>query len=625
MCGIAGILHFGREKIQEELLKNMTNTLSHRGPDDSGYYFNENIGFGFKRLSIIDLTSGNQPITNEDGSLIMICNGEIFNYKTLKKDLVKNGHVFKTNTDVEVIVHLYEEHGIEFLNMLNGQFAFALFDKNKKSLFLVRDHVGIAPLFYFVKDSIFYFASEIKGLLQVPEIKPIVDMKGLDQIFTFPGLVSPQTMFKDIFSLKPGNYLEVSKNGVSMKEYWDMDYPLEENETQKYNEKDYLNELDELLENAVKDRLQADVPVGFYLSGGLDSSLIASYIKKIAPNSKMHSFSITFDDLLIDERKYQRLMALKVGSIHHETHFNSDEIIKRLKDAVYYSETPLKESYNTCSLGLSQLAKSNNIKVVLSGEGADELFGGYVGYKFDKYRNFQENDLFDLDEIMEFEYRDKLWGDRNFFYENKYYEYEGFKKELYSNKVTESFEDFNSVVPNLIDKTKIKGRSPLHKRSYIDLKLRMADHLLSGHGDRVGLANSVEMRYPFLDINLLQFLKKMPSSIKLKDLKEKYILKKCAERHLPQKIVEREKFSFVASGSPELINKDKEWINDILSYETIKRQGYFNPDTVERLKKIYRSDDFRVNQTFERDYLMIILTFGIFIDVFKIPDFCSQN
>lgn len=621
MCGIVGAIHFGKGENHMQILKSMASTLEHRGPDDSGYYLDDTIGLGFKRLSIVDLTGGNQPLTNEDNSLIMVCNGEIFNHRILRADLIKKGHKFKTRTDVEVILHLYEEYGMNFLNDLNGQFAFALFDKNKKRLFLVRDQIGIAPLFYCVRNSIYYFASEIKALLKIPSISPLVNMQGLDQIFTFPGLVSPTTMFKDIHSIKPGNYLEVYENKVVLKEYWDMNYPLEHEESKNYLESDYIEELDTILMNAVRLRLNADVPVGFYLSGGLDSSLIASYTQKVSPRTKRHSFSITFDDFLIDERKYQKLMSSRVGSIHHESKFGSMEILKTLEKAVYHSETPLKESYNTCSMGLSHLAKKNNIKVVLSGEGADELFGGYVGYKFDRQRNFDDSEFFDIDELMEFEVRDRLWGDRNFYYETKYHQYKDFKKMIYSNNVNESFESFNSVTSNLIDKTKIRGRSILHKRSYIDLKLRMADHLLAGHGDRVGLANSVEVRYPFLDINLLEFLKKMPSNVKLKGAKEKYILKRCSEKYLPTEIVEREKFSFVASSSPSLIKLNLEWINDILSYETIKRQGYFNPEAIERLKKIYLSDSFKINQTFEYDHLMIVLTFGIFLDTFNLPNY----
>ena len=621
MCGIVGALHFGKGEIDKDLLLNMANTISHRGPDDSGYYYDENVGFGFKRLSIIDLDSGNQPICNEDESLVLICNGEIFNYKEIKEKLVESGHKFRTKSDVEVILHLYEEQGMNFLNELNGQFAFALYDKKKKTVFIARDHVGIAPLFYYQKDSKLYFSSEIKALLEVPDYSPSVNLKGLDQIFTFPGLASPTTMFSEIYSLKPGNYVEVSGSDFCIKEYWDLNYPLETEESNIYTEEVYIKKLDKLIENAVRYRLNADVPVGFYLSGGLDSSLIGSYIRKISPTVKRNSFSIIFDDSLIDERKFQRLMSSRIGSIHHETSFNSNEIISRLKTAVYHSEAPLKESYNTCSLALSQLANNNDIKVVLSGEGADELFAGYVGYRFDEQRNNYDEDLSDMDKIMELEYRNKLWGDKNLYYEMDYYEYEDFRRSMYSDGVNKSFDEFNNVNSDIIDKSKIRGRSKVHKRSYIDMKLRMSEHLLAGHGDRVGLANSVEMRYPFLDINILEFLKTIPSNLKLKNLSEKYILKKCAESYLPSEITQREKFSFVASGSPELLKMNIKWIDDILSYDTIKTQGYFNPIVVERLKKKYLSNGFNINQTFEYDHLMIVLTFGIFLEVFDLPNY----
>lgn len=621
MCGIAGIIHFGETQINNSLLLDISDTLAHRGPDDSGYFSDKNVSLGFRRLSIVDLESGNQPLFNEAESLVLICNGEIFNYKEIKQELIEKGHLFRTNSDVEVILHLYEEHGINFLDKLNGQFAFALYDIDKNCVFLGRDHVGIAPLFYTKHEGLYYFSSEIKGLLKIPGFSPTVNMKGLDQIFTFPSLISPTTMFNDVFSLKPGHYMLIEPNNVSIKEYWDMNYPMEKDEQIEKSEQSYLEELDIIIEKAVKRRLNADVPVGLYLSGGVDSSLIAAYSKKIDPNKARHTFSVIFDNYLIDESKYQRLVSSSINSLHHETAINANNIVEKLKVAVYHSETPLKESYNTCSLALSELANKNGIKVVLSGEGADELFGGYVGYKFDQIHRFKKNNLLDEDQSLEHELRNILWGDENFYYEIDYYQHQDLKKSIYSVEVNKEFEHFNSIESNVVDKSKISGISNLHKRSYIDLKLRMADHLLAGHGDRVGLANAVEMRYPFLDIELMEYLKKMPSGLKLKDLKEKYILKKCAQKYVPEEIVRREKFSFVASGSPELLKENIDWINNLLSFETIKRQGYFNPDAIERLKQKYMSPDFNINQTFEFDYLMIVITFGIFLEVFNMPNY----
>jgi len=359
--------------------------------------------------------------------------------------------------------------------------------------------------------------------------------------------------------------------------------------------------------------------VGFYLSGGLDSSMIAGLIHRIYPNEKRHSFSIGFNEAEINETRHQRLMSSHVSSIHHEILFEWSDISDRFKNMIFHVECPVKESYNTCSLALSESVKKNDIKVILTGEGADELFAGYVGYRFDEVLR-AGNDWDDISRAYEEEENQKLWGDRNFFYEIRQYELKEIKHSIYSKHVRSLFQDFDSVNENLVDKSKLNHRHSIHKRSYLDFKLRLADHLLSDHGDRLAYANSIEARYPFLDINVLEFAKEIPPNLKLNGLTEKYILKRIAEKYLPESIINREKFGFVAPGSTYLIGRSIDWINDTLSYDTIKRQGYFDPDTVERLKKIYMSENFSLNLPFENDLLMIVLSFGIFLELFDMPD-----
>ncbi len=619
MCGITGIFNLnGSDKIETELIAKMAETLVHRGPDDSGFYIDRNIGFGFRRLSIIGLESGNQPIYNEDRSVVMVCNGEIFNYKELKHLLQSKGHSFYSDTDVEVLVHLYEEYGTDLLNRLNGQFAFAIFDKKSQTLFLARDHVGIAPLFYTNVNNTFIFASEIKAILRHPHVKREVDLTALDQIFSFPGIVSPRTIFKNIRSLKPGHYILIRNNNIQVKEYWDMNYPeasaIEYNKPESY----YAERLNELLTKAVKYRLQADVPVGLYLSGGMDSSLICSLVRHIHPE-KRHSFSIGFRQADIDERKYQQIMADQVESIHHETLFDWPDIADRLKQAIWHAESPLKESYDTCSLVLSELVRKNGIKVILTGEGADELFAGYVGYRFDAQRTDIDEDPLDVEMVMEREIREKLWGDPDFLYERNLYEFTETKRAIYSESLNELFSQFDSVNHELVDRARLMGRHPVHKRSYLDFKLRLSDHLLADHGDRVAYANSVEARYPFLDIDIIEFVRTIPPELMVNGSVEKYILKQFSKQYLPEQIINREKFAFVAPGSPYLIKQNIEWVNDLLSYERIRRQGYFNPDTIERLKNMYGAESFSLSQTFENDLLMIVLTFGVFLELFDMP------
>ena len=622
MCGIAGILDLkGRPTVQKTLLEAMAATLIHRGPDDSGFYVEETCGLAFRRLSIIDLTAGNQPHCNEDGKLVSICNGEIYNYRELKDTLLAKGHRFRTNCDVEILVHLYEEFGPEFLNCLNGQFSLAIYDKRDRSLLLARDHVGITPLFFTEADGSFIFASEIKAILKHPSVRRIVDPAGLDQVFTFPGIVSPTTMFQGIRSLKPGHYAIVRNGAVTVKEYWDLIYPKQGEGETSQPESYYIGRLDELLRQAVHYRLNADVPVGFYLSGGLDSSLIASIINDFYPGEKWHSFSIGFHQTDIDERKYQRLIASQVKSIHHEILFDWPDILNRIKTAVYHAESPLKESYNTCSLALSELVRHEGIKVILTGEGSDELFGGYVGYRFDMLQRDGDDGMDDAATQIEKEICRRLWGDERFLYERNFFEFRETKAALYSSALGEMMEDFCAEEAPLVDVSKMTGRHPLHKRSYADFKLRLSDHLLSDHGDRVSLANSVEARYPFLDREVIDFARNLPVDLLMKDAAEKYIVRKSAERYLPQCVVNRQKFGFVAPGSPYLLKQEVPWLNDILSYDKIRREGYFNPDTIERLKQSYRSDRFSVNQTFENDLLMTVITFEIFLELFEMPDF----
>jgi asparagine synthase (glutamine-hydrolysing) len=622
MCGIVGIFdRTGKTPVREDLLERMNDCLVHRGPDDSGYFRQGDLAFGFRRLSIIDPAGGNQPMFNEDETLALVCNGEIYNYKELRASLVKKGHRFRSACDVEVILHLFEEEGPAFIRRLNGQFAFALFDQRRQTLLIARDHAGIVPLFYTQAGGHFIFSSEIKAILRHPAVRREVNLGCLDQIISFPGYVSPNTMFRDIHSLKPGHFLQVDRQEVTLREYWDLNFTDGRGRYDDHSEDDYLDRLEEILLQSVRYRLNADVPVGFYLSGGLDSSLIGAMIHKVG-GSPRKSFSIVFGEKDIDERNFQRQVCahLKQEASHHEIHFRPVDIADRLRQAVYFAECPLKESYNTCSLALSEEVRKSNIKVVLTGEGADELFAGYVGYRFDLIRPEDQGNP-DTEAYLEEELRNRMWGDPHFIYEKNYYAFRELKRSIYSDSVNESFHQFDCFRDDLVDKSKLTGRDHLQRRSYIDFKLRLGDHLVADHGDRVAYANSVEARYPFLDIELIEFATALPSRLKLNDLSEKYLLRRCGERYLPPAIVHREKFGFVAPGSHYLLKQNIGWVNELLSSDLIRRQGYFNPETVERLKKLYGKEGFQLHQVFETDLLMVILTFGLLLEIFDLPSF----
>ncbi len=615
MCGICGFIKFNNRTSGEDagIIRKMNSKLFHRGPDAQDTLLFDNVALGFSRLSIIGLENGMQPIYNEDGSLVLVCNGEIFNHIEIREELQKAGHVFKTRSDVEVIVHLYEQEGMEFLNKLNGQFAFALYDKRIGKLLCARDPMGICPLYYTLVENTFIFGSEIKAILEHPLVPREVDLVGLDQVFTFAGLISPRTMLRHINSLENGHYIIVNDQGVIQNnEYWDLIYPEQEMQQDGHPEKYYIDKLEEYFERSIQLRLRADVPSGLYLSGGLDSSMITMKVSQLYPTISKEVFSIDFAESNISETPYQILIANESRSKLNKKTFYFKDISERLKQAIYHCECPLKETYNTASLSLSEATRAKGIKVILSGEGSDELFAGYVGYRFDKMRamNFVQNATSPEEEDI----RERIWGDKTLFYENNFQELETIKRGLYSDAVNEKFDEVNCLNHPVINKERLRNRDVLNKRSYIDYKLRLVDHLVTDHGDKMALANSVEVRYPFLDKDLIAFSTQVPPELKLKDFTEKYVVKGMASRFVPKKIIDREKFGFIAPGSPYLLQNNIEYIEQILSYDLIRKQGYFNPDRIEELKNTYRQKGFTLNIPFESDLLITVITFGILLE-----------
>lgn len=614
MCGICGFVSYKQPwEGGKQIIEKMNSRLLHRGPDAQDTLLFDNVALGFSRLSIIGLENGMQPISNENGQILLICNGEIFNYIELREQLKARGHSFSTASDVEVIIHLYEEKGMDFLNDLNGQFAFALYDKRVQTLYCARDQMGIIPFFYTYAEGTFIFGSEIKAILEHPAVVREVDLIGLDQVLTFAGLISPRTMFANIHSLENGHYLKIDHQGsVTKKEYWDLIYPRADERLDNWSEEQYVDRLEELFDASIALRLRADVPSGLYLSGGLDSSMIAMKVAQLIPGLQKEAFSIDFIESQHSEAMYQRLIANASNTSLNKKTFFFEDISERLQQAIYYSECPIKETYNTASLSLSESVRNKGIKVILSGEGADEFFAGYVGYRFDKMR--VQNMMKVPGDSLEESLRHELWGDASFFYERNFLDFERVKRNLYAPALSATFSEFNCLNHPVINKDRLAGRDVLNKRAYIDYKIRLVDHLVSDHGDRMALANSVEVRYPFLDKDLVEFSTRVPSALKLNDFTEKYILKKMARRFTPDRIAEREKFHFIAPGSPYLLQKNVAYINDLLSYDRIKQQGYFNPDQVEHLKNIYKQDGFTINAPFESDLLITVITFGILLD-----------
>jgi asparagine synthase (glutamine-hydrolysing) len=607
MCGIIGIFYRqAQQRVDQSILDKMANVLNHRGPDERGFFANHNIGLGQMRLSIIDLSGGQQPIFNEDKSICVIFNGEIFNYIELREILQKKGHIFSTKSDTEVIVHAYEEYGYDFLHQLNGQFAIAIWDRNKKELFLARDRVGIRPLFYSdnIKDT-FIFASEIKSILKYPGINPSIDPQGLNQVFTYWVNVPPRTVFKGIKELPPGCYMRINQENISIKPYWSMDFPNESD----YEHKDieyYQKKLEELIYDSVTIRLRADVPVASYLSGGLDSSIITSLVKRYH-NNDLITFSVAFSDPNYDERAFQMKMVDYLKTDHRVIEAEYDKIGDVFSDVVWYAEKPMIRTAPAPLYILSRLVRDNNIKVVLTGEGADEVFGGYNIFKENKVRRFwakypnSKIRPMALSRIYPY-INDSAKSGQNFWQlffkknltatQNKYYSHQirwdntaqikkFFNKDIQSQfDNSKMYDDLESYVhPDL-------GRwHPFAQAQYLEMRLFMPGYLLSSQGDRMMMGNSVEGRFPFLDHRVIEFANSIPPEYKMKVLNEKYILKKTYHNMLPAEILSRDKQPYRAPISNCFTNGNTNLASKLFTEEKIIENGYFDNRTVNLLKK----------------------------------------
>ena len=610
MCGICGIYNIqNTNRIESPIIDKMLEKIKHRGPDGQNRFVQDNVALGFNRLSFIDLSGGMQPFQNEDGSITSICNGEIFNYQELKKELLLKGHAFRSETDTEVVVHLYEEYGLDFPKLLNGQFAVAIYDSRKEELILVRDYVGISPLFYSRFDGRMIFASEVKAILEYPDMTRKLNMKAVDQLMNYPGgAISPQTFFKDIYSLRPGHMLVCSPEKVEDIEYWDIIYPVE---SEDLGEEYYVETLRELLKKAISRRLIADVPIGFYISGGLDSSLVACFVGKYLLDSH-YSFSAEIGDGDLDESRFQQIIKDCVNSTHYHVRITEKELWENLPSVIYHAESAVKESYDVAAYLLSGLVSGSPAKAVLTGQGSDEFFCGYIGYTVDQFRKMQRGQM----TKEECEVNERLWGDPYFRFERDHLKIREIHRSIYSERMRSSMEEFSAITESPVNVKRLEGLSDAKRRSYIDAKLRLADHLLGEHGDRMIFSHSVEGRHPFLDKELLEFVFRMPDKYKLNGANEKYILKKAGEGIVPDEILKRRKFPFQAPGMSSMIKKVRK--NDFLSDELIRKYDIFDMEKIHEMKELYLQDDFKLMGAYEIDYLLIALTVSMLCETYHL-------
>jgi len=541
MCGIAGICHInGPGGISLDILKGMIGVLCHRGPDETGIYLDDQVGLGHARLSIIDLSSGTQPIHNEDKTLWITYNGEVFNYPELKQALLQKGHRFYTTSDTEVILHLYEEEGPECLAQLNGQFALAIWDARKKELFLARDRVGIRPLHYTILNNTLIFASEIKSIFMNNSVARKIDPVAMDQIFTFWTTLTPRTVFKDIYELPPGHYLKASNGNVTVKKYWDI--PLYRPEEQlDLAPEEICRQIQELLLDAIRIRLRADVPVGCYLSGGLDSSGITSLIMKNF-DSDVRTFGIRFEESDFDESEHQNLMVSYLKANHTDIKVANEKIGAWLPDCLWHCERPLLRTAPVPLFLLSGIVHQSGFKVVLTGEGADEVFGGYNIFREAKVRRFwarypnSQNRADLIGRLYPYIFNNpRLKRTLQSFFAK------GLDKTddpIYSHlirwentsKLKKFFSaDLSSEIGSYCGYEQVRENLPeaysradnLSKAQYLETAIFLSNYLLSSQGDRMAMAHSVEIRLPYLDPRVMDFMGRVPAKWKIMGLNEK--------------------------------------------------------------------------------------------------------
>lgn len=577
MCGIAGII--GNTKTKDETIRKMVDIIEHRGPDDDGFFSDTSMAFGMRRLSIIDLGGGKQPIQNEDGTLVIVFNGEIYNYHELYEELVGKGHVFRTKSDTEVLIHLYEEEGEAMLTRLRGMFVFSIYDKKKKELFIARDYFGIKPLYYLVKnEKIVAYGSEIKSLLLYPGYKKVVNDDAVYNYLSFQYNPLEETFFKGIWKLPPACYLKI-KAGIGhqeiiQKSYWS--YQFNQPKTHDKNEEEKLKvEVLTGLENSVKAHMISDVPVGAFLSGGIDSAAIVALMSKHT-DKKISTFTIGFDG--VSEMKEAREMADFIKTDHHEILLKSDEYLKELPKIVWHFDEPVADPSAVALYFLAKEARKH-VKVVLSGEGADELFGGYNIYRepfaLNKLNLIPKTlrDIF-LKPLVDLDF--SFYGKN---YLKRYFEkledrYIGnaniFKKSelffLWNKGEGDKREEPLSLLPWY---KKMKGLTDSQKMQSIDIAFWLPGDILQ-KADKMTMANSLELRVPFLDKKIAEISERIPERLKYKNGKTKYILRKALEGVLPKATAGRKKLGFPTALRHWLREKPDEFSKVIMENKYIK-------------------------------------------------------
>lgn len=598
MCGISGFAH--REinnNADEVILRRMNDIQRHRGPDGEGYHMGNGIALAMRRLSIIDLKTGDQPIYNEDRSIVLVCNGEIYNHNRLRKKLQAKGHRFATHSDVEVIIHLYEEYGEHCLQHLRGMFGFALWDNNKKQLFLARDRIGIKPLYIALDEKqTLYFASELKSLLVSEKISRDINPQGFKDLFTFGYILTPRTLFNEINHLRPGHYLLYKEGELSFHKYWGLTF----SKKQSLSEQEWTEALREKLDETIKIHLNSDVPVAAWMSAGIDSSTVIALARKHLENP-IQTFTLGFEHRHYDELSTQKVLyQYSDFEVPNQTITVTSEHFDLFKKYLWHCENPTTSGVDLVRLLLAQKT-SDKHKVVLTGEGADEVFCGYPWYRFEKLcRPFSvlPRSIREMMILGSLGKRWKPWSSNVFLaprkmdqlrYMNLVGAFEpGLMGRLFTDELYEQSRQEDPGYTTMSDFPEFSDWDALEQIQYMETHSRLPDMITSGL-DRISMAHSVEARVPFLDHELVEMASQMPVSLKMKHLKEKYILRKTMAGYLPDEIVNRKKRGLAAPGNEWFRSNLPEFVQDMLSMSAVQKKGYFRPLYVSQLMKDHQN------------------------------------
>jgi len=612
MCGIAGILNVREAPPPERsTLERMIATLHHRGPDGARFYQDDGVGLAHARLSIIDLDGGWQPIHNEHQTVWVVFNGEIFNFVELRASLEELGHRFYTHSDTEAIVHLYEQYGLDFVDHLNGQFAIALWDTERRRLVLARDRTGIRPLFYSIVGRRLVFASEVKALFSVAEVPRRLDSVALAQVFTYWSALPPDSVFEGIAQLPPGHLMVAEDGELTVRRYWDWTFPAGAARSSMSGE-ELAREVRELMIDSVRLQLRADVPVGAYLSGGLDSSVVVSLIRHFAQN-RLRTFSISFEDAEFDERGYQQALVQHLGTDHTEFRCTRRDIAEAFPRAVWHTETPILRTAPTPLMLLAGHVREAGYRVVLTGEGADEVFAGYDIFKEAKVRRFwarapqsrwRARILGRLYPYLSHSptsnpaYAQAFFGqglehrDQPFFAHAPRWSTTQRAWQFFGPAIREQLQDFDPYqhIARALP-PEISEWGGLARDQYLEAHTLLSGYLLSSQGDRMAMASSIEARFPFLDHRVIEYANALPARYKLMGLTEKYILKRAMAGLLPDSIRTRHKQPYRAPDSQSFFVQGRpvDYVAELLSPDSLREAGYFEPAAVERLVTKCRS------------------------------------